>query len=150
MSVRRYLIVGTAAVILSAPVPLWLLPAGAMLCAIIAIPVLLPRSYIMDTVLNGVMFAVPLLLVDMMLFRIGGEICQLLIAVAVLLVLLWRVLETLWRGNADRLSPEAIAARHRNQVFRDTGTRPTFVFTGHAHNPHSGESGSSSCSSSSC
>jgi hypothetical protein len=97
MSPQRYLTVSIAAIIVCSPIPLPLVLFAVIATAIVGIPVLLPRSYVVDILINGLGSTLPVLLVDMTLFRIGGEFCLLLIAVVVLLVLLWRVVETLCR-----------------------------------------------------
>jgi hypothetical protein len=168
---RSLLIAGITAVLavpLYYPLPVVLIVAmPAIAGAIVGIPLVLPFSFIARTVQGGVVFAVSLMLLDVLVHALvpgdalfGAGFWLGLTGVVVILILLGQLLKSMWRGNADHLSPEAIAARYRSQLHGDADDGPTFAFAGHAHTPHagdggfssssSGDCGSSSCSSSSC
>ena len=125
-----------------------------LLLLIVAMPLLLPLRFILTRVLAGTFFVVLGMLMESL--KPGGGIGGLgLPAVAMgaafFLILLGQLFRTLWRGNADHLSLEALATDDDREQQNGIGGAPVAVYgiPGHAA-AVSIDCGSSSCSSSAC
>jgi hypothetical protein len=124
---------------------------------IVAMPLLLPLRFILTTVFAGVLFVVLALPLVMLVETIGpgghnrafGLLCV-ASGAAFFLILLGQLLRTLWRGNADHLSAEALATQNYREPQNGIGGAPVTVYGIFGQVSPSVDCGSSSCSSSAC
>jgi hypothetical protein len=114
---------------------------------LLVMPVLLPLSYILVMALSGVGLAILVSPVLLLLLLIPGGTIPVftiltIMGLAGLPIMLGELLRTVWKGNADHLGLDAVAASPRpGQAC------PPVVFMPHAHVATSVDGGSSSGSS---